>query len=217
MTMENPSCIPPGYARARIAASLADLMAARWEGEGKVNLIVLPRKLTPDFNALAAELGKKLRSGDLGRYRSFSLADMALAARTLPSPARAAAAFILEEDMMPLSKRFGPVSLKAVDRYNWDRSDTGAHALHADGGALVCGGYTDPVTEFARNEDAVLHRSVPGGHFFGAPREGLFSLPPGALWRQAGWNLRKEGACVHRAPRARPGGPPRLFLVGMGD
>ncbi len=118
-----------------------------------------------------------------------------------------------------LKDDFNGLALYLERQPNHRREREQADSFHADGvidsteekdSTLLCC-YTDPVTEFWRNEDAVNL----GGGFYRAKRGApILRFSVGAIWHHAVMGAGKgTPKFVHRGPIQKPGDPLRLLLV----
>jgi len=179
------------------------------------SVILLPRKLSGDFNALALGL-EDLRSSPV-RQKKTALLQKKLTsfASDRNSELRDAAGIVLE-DMRYFQQKGFFFELRLERSFIRSDDDLPFHQDRLDEsfGRILCS-YNDPVTEWIRPENADYHRRT--GLFSAKEESGICRFQTGDLWRFAG-SKNKNGVIplIHRAPRSNPGSPPRLLLVADG-
>ena len=211
--------IPPDYQRIRFVDNMEALIN---EPFGTANAIVLRRRLTGDFNAMAQTVNKR-RLGLRTIKAIYKDADLAASFPHELSQVRA--------DLDAMKALFGQnaedffaLSLRTSGDVLWGRNAAPEKfhtdsATSADYGRFLCC-YTGLTTEWIRNEDAI---SIAKGGF--VMREGatVYRFGVGDIWRMAsrqrGDNdaVREGGYFVHRTPisenERKKGDPPRMLMV----
>ena len=229
---------PPGYTRIRTVGSFEELIAAPF-ADG-VNALCWPRSLPGDFGAIVTQLGDgegvvpldetrlhALALNDAGRAaRDFLLADLSLLRAHGLAPELNCIHGYARDDtsaVVPTDVHSFHVDSAPIEAATW-----------------LCT-YHGPASEGLRNGDAVRRVDVPatrtallreyGGaddagfreflreqhydlHYAPLPGAQPFSFGLGHLWRIAvDWPDSAVPPCIHRAPPAVPGSPPRLLLI----
>lgn len=223
--MNAPDYIPSGYSRIQVVDSLSGLFNARLGPA--VNVVLWPRSLKGDFNALARWIDENAANRRL-RYsrRSFGFEFnqeqlKSLRERIPRALEQAADAVARDMDQILDRQRKGGISsvaLRLIKSQGYAEKER-IHEFHADraftgAGRILCC-YNRPVTEGIRNEDAAPLDDN-SSHF--RMREGAraFSFREGDLWRMAVQGGNPDAPpFIHRAPRAAPGDPPRLILMAL--
>ena len=178
--------------RILVVHSLSEYFNARF---GPASLIVFPRELSGNFNALAARIVAEtpVKQHDMPMEEdSYTLRwriDDWKAAGNVPA-AEIAAAEIMLADLHAMQEAGISAGLWLIDEQSY-RSDRNVHDLHADPvGAIDIVNYTDPTTIYARWEDVILtDRADTYALKTGAE---LRHFARGALNRMAG-SLNREG------------------------
>jgi hypothetical protein len=207
--MSRPRYIPANYKRIQVVGSLTELFNASFGGPAEINCILYPRRLSGDFNALAAELaGIRSRHIEdiLSEYSEDINSGLAKAAGTILEDMRA----IRSE--LEKAETYSGLDLRIERRGNpypgespWALHKDGAH--NASLGRILCC-YTDPVTEWARNEDVQTWKV---GLYKLKPEGKINRFRPGDIWRLS---VDPECPFVHRVPASvRQNDPPRIVLV----
>lgn len=225
--MQKPDYIPPGYRRIRIVGGLSELFNTRFGGKDEVNCVLYPRPLAADFNALAQHLSETSYIRDFSAvhgaaYPYFDSARLRHFRHSM-KPDAAAAANIILEDLDTAAGQLMRAELRLIrpDEYpavleQWHHDVVSS--FNSMAGRLMCC-YNAPVTEGARNEDAipVTYDSPmePANHYALRDDAEIFRFPAGAMWRQLATPYLKDVAppYIHRAPGMQPDGTPRLLLV----
>ncbi len=218
--MSRPDYIPADYKRITVVKSLSGLFRASFNAEK--NCFLYPRRLKGDFNALAAALAGTVQEKCSRGRETFFAYELEDIAANLDNPGAVSAIETVLEDLKAIDSAF-PRMLNSTLRLVWEKgydSKSTIDQFHADGTyypmGRICCSYTDPVTEFIRNEDAVPVRP----RYYEA-RDGarIYSFQPGDIWRMTGMDNSKrhkdEGLSyfIHRAPPVKPGDSLRLLLV----
>lgn len=225
--MNRPDYIPAGYKRIKVVGSLTELFNEQFGGPDGVNCVLLCRRLSGDFNALASWLAgtNYMREFTLSESAGYPYFDAArlYAARNNMAPAMAEALDTILQDMDAASKQRMRAELRVVLP---EHKTGGVDVWHHDivgsynnmmGRFMSC--YNAPVTEGARNEDALLLDSGtafgPTNHYSLRENAAFFCFSPGDLWRQLSTPYLQQVAppYIHRAPALKPGDMPRLLLV----
>lgn len=193
-----------------VVHSLSEYFNARF---GPASLIVLPRELKGDFNAIAARI---VAETPVRQYHTPMEEDAYTlgwrirdwkAAGNVPA-AEIEAAETMLADLQAMQDVGVSAGLWLIDEESY-KSDANVHELHADPvGAIDIVNYTDPTTTFARWED-VLATSRADTYALKAGAE-LRHFARGSMHRMAG-SLNRDGVppLVHagsdgttKAPRA---------------
>ena len=206
------SYIPADYPRIHVVDSMDVLFTAKFEGA--VNCIVHPRRLKGDFNALAVHVHRVLSAPPVLQemefyqwsYRctgttSIMLPHVKFLFGDVAADMRMAADAI-ESDIGILEK-YDDVSFLRVDSpayYARINKGTSICQFHTDGGngekgrVLAC--YTDPVTEYLRDDNGGVH-----------------AFRSGDIWRQAVDETVIVRAFEHRMPEFSTSGTARLLVL----
>lgn len=216
-----PHYIPADYNRIQVVGSLSALFDAAAQigaDRGRVHNVALwPRHLSGDFNGLAQALAAKELAG--GRERYFNAtrdylarlqtgdAAMDEARRHIVADIEAVKEF--QRSRFWFGKRLA-ADVRVIERYNLDAIE----GFHKDGRPRFCCGYTAPVTEGLRDDDAVPVEGPLRGNVYAArPGAVPFTFAPGDMWyHYGGGNAQNEPYFIHRGPAAR-NGVPRLLLI----
>ncbi len=217
--MSRHDYIPAGYKRIKVVGSLTDMFNTPFGGTDEVNCILHPRRLSEDFNALVSGLETILSHVD---QRDAQKPLLALRKIAQGYESESYAARLILEDLR-LMEETGAGTYFRVVRPD-DRNYDGQRIFHEDhlgqeesvvrrGLLISC--YTEPVTEWLRNEDAfrvneIFHQPYPGAE--------ILRFAPGDIWRHAGSfeaGISVAQPLIHRAPDQHEGEPPRLLLVGI--
>lgn len=227
----------PGYARVKVVASFAELLATPFAGG--VNALCWPRVLAGDYGEIVAQLGcgEGIEPLDADRLAGLAL-----------SPAGRVARETVLADLARLRDHGLAPELNCIHGYPHDDPDavvaTDVYSFHADrapfdSATWLCTYHGAP-SEGLRQEDARRRIDVPatraallreyGGaddedfreflrehsydlHYAAAPRTEPYSFGLGHLWRIAvDWPGSPVPPCVHRAPATRPD-EKRLLLI----
>lgn len=215
--MNRPDYIPADYDRIEVVESLSDLFDTPLRPP--VNVILYPRSVSGDFNALAFALLEKKRLGvTTGFCRELYEKDFEKLRRSLKDEKALQAASVVLNDLKETRKSFGTdlsISVRLVQPQGYNKSEM-VYSFHGDAtgkqGRIICC-YNEPVTEGARNEDVV--EAVDKKEQYELRLEASpFRFRVGDVWKQAG-KMTAPGLppFIHRAPAVRPDDPPRLLLV----
>jgi hypothetical protein len=210
--MQKPDYIPQDYKRIKVVDSLTELFNEQFGGADEVNAVLMPRRVSENFQALAGILGDRLGiKPDIKAQRSLDREGARNQIKHLDHWERKSLQRILY-DMDQLSERDVQPLLRVVSPAGYDFKI--AYRLHEDrekpgeNGRIMCC-YMEPTTEWLRNEDAVRK----GGQIYEAkPVTKFFSFRVGDIWKQADCGQKVE-PFIHRAIRSEPGSCPRLLLV----
>ncbi len=214
--MELPDYIPNDYERIQVVDDLTALFNASF---GPANVILCPRKLTGDFNALACSLldPKKNFSPDMvelkERLEQFAggTDEVAQAAQTVLSDMK-----LMEQAGATPDLRVLGFKNKSYNdgHYFFHHDEYGTDVTKTRRGVLMCC-YNGPMTEGIRNEDVnfKIHK------MFYIEKEGakILRFAPGDFWRHASSVVDGQPDVppyIHRAPVEGQDGP-RLFLTGF--
>lgn len=211
--MNKPDDIPADYNSIKIVDSFEALVREPFD---EANAVVLPRKLSGDFNAVAQWMDNKR----LGMNTVNALYNSGDLARICPD-----AVAHLRADIEKMKGIFGNNAV-AYCALSLRVSQTMAPKFHADSslspdlGRFICC-YNTPTTEWIRNDDVI---DVGNGQY--AAREGapIYSIGVGDIWRMASRVRRKQdapppegGYFIHRTPPAafemKQNDPPRMLMV----
>lgn len=220
MTQNN--YIPADYDRIKVVPDIYSLLNEDFGA--KANLILHPRRLAGDFDALALVMAAFFNLGRHEIFIKYKDRDRLLEfGETLENPAFIAPLEIILDDMEFFHAAAGRVTFRLVRKY---QSLDGVHDFHIDGlnqdfDRIMCC-YNDPVTEYVRNDDVLSIEGQTATVREGAP---VFRFRPGDLARQRIRNKKTPGvlgllrgitdnkvqrAFVHRAQKSNH---PRLMLV----
>lgn len=230
--------LPAGYQRIRVVTSFHELATARFT-DG-INALCWPRTLPGDFAEVVQQLGTGegivTLDDDRLHHLPVSAAGRAAIHQLLEDQQRLRK---LERDPVlnciygyPRDDDPGPVPTHVFSFH--------ADSAPVEADTWLCT-YHGPPSEGLRNDEARRHVDIPetraallqrfGGaddetflehlneqcydlHYAPAPQARPFSFGVGNLWRIA---VEHPGSavppCVHRAPEAGPGDPPRLLLI----
>ncbi len=221
--MQKPDYLPQDYNLIKTVDSLSELFNARFEPE--TNVILLPRKLTGDFNKAAAILNETLdaphnKDGFVGL--SFEEAQNVFAATAFAAEEQLAADQILS-DMRALKEQGIDAVLRVIApdltegysdarRYHID----GSSKQEAEFGRLLCA-YTAPVTQGVRNDEN--HPREDASYYTLNLSEDIhpFAFAVGDMWRLAASDTALEARGVLPFIHAGPvSDKPRLLLVATG-
>jgi len=228
----------PGYPRIRTVDSFAALLATPFAGG--VNALCWPRVLPGDFDEIVAQLGAgegvvpldenhlhALALTSSGQAaRDFLLADLALLrAQGLAPELNCIHGYARDDEhaAVPTDVYSFHVDSAPIEAATWlctyhGPASEGCRNEDAQRRA------DDPATraallrEYRRPDDAGFREFLREHHYdlHYAPRADTrpFSFGLGHLWRIAvDWPGSAVPPCIHRAPRTRPGDPPRLLLI----
>lgn len=229
---------PPGYARIKVVESFDELVSTRF-GAG-INSLCWPRDLPGDFDEVVQQL---TTSGEITTLDEASLKTLPVSAagraaiENLIEDQRllraAGLAPILDcIHAYPREEKPGPVP---IDVYSFHADSA---TMEAD--TWLCS-YNESSSEGLRNDEARRRIDIPetraellklfGGeenedfrehleencynlHYAPVPGARPFSFGIGNLWRIAvDYPGSPVPPCIHRAPAALPGRPPRLLLI----
>ena len=211
--MKKPDYIPADYKGIKIVDSFEALMA---EPFGEANAVVLPRKLSGDFNAVARWMDNRR----LGMNTVDALYNSGDLARICPD-----AVAHLRADIEKMKGIFGNNAV-AYHALSLRVSQTMAPKFHADSslgpdlGRFICC-YNTPTTEWIRNEDAI---DCGDGRYEAREGAQIYSIGVGDIWRMASRVRRKQdapppegGYFIHRTPPAalemKQSDVPRMLMV----
>jgi len=182
--MKSLAYLPEDYGRIRIVKSLAEVFN---EPFGDASVILFPRSLTGDFNALA----KKLYSApsEPGYSRADHAANLAKIAQEQQGSALGDAAALVLSDlqasvklMLGHDRIFGNMRVENTGRWKGTHTVEQFHIDGTDnaamGRALCC--YTEPVTQWIRSEDAKWVRDT---QFKAKKGAEIYSFQPGDIFR----------------------------------
>jgi hypothetical protein len=229
---------PPGYTRIRTVSSFAELVAAPF-AEG-VNALCWPRSLPGDFGGIVAQLGDGEGVGPLDETRLNALA-LNGAGRTARDFLLADLSLLRAHGLAPELNCIHRYARDDEDAtVPTDVHSFHVDSAPIEAATWLCT-YHGPASEGCRNEDALRRIDVPatraallrehGGadgagfreflreqhydlHYAPLPHARPFSFGLGHLWRiAADWPGSAVPPCIHRAPPAVPGQPPRLLLI----
>jgi hypothetical protein len=209
--------LPENYTGLAVVHSLKDIFAASMTGA--VNCVVHPRRLCGNFDALAGKLGQSQQSFSWFDFSRSSLKKWA--SRTTLVPEEECALDTIIADMEGIERKLRwHAGLRVVGHKSYAGSRV--HAFHQDGGLsvkvpferILCG-YNRETTEFLRNDAAMKKASVSGESVWIPDKESkIYAFRAGDIWRQTCIYQGAPGnAFIHRAPRMKEGGVPRLLLV----
>jgi hypothetical protein len=219
--MKKPFYIPEDYDRIKVVDSLA---AIAEPFEGPVNCNLFPRRLTENFNALAATFLPVQEKRPY--FPGFEGArDFEEYLRSTQGEARVAGERILQ-DMQDISALFGDAFLRVVNPvFPYMFPDPCFHGDTVKKRVLCC--YVNPVTRWVRNDQAT-RKLVPHGDGDGFEAEDwveLYTPEPGAdirsfaptdIWCHSGWVHKEDRpSFAHAVPEKDQVVLPRLLLVAQ--
>lgn len=178
------------------------------------SVILLPRTLSGDFNALARDLEDFKAAGMGPRVQPGErlLKSIEIFAGE-PQGQHHVAARAVMDDVQFFARQNLRVALRLERSFSAASEPDPFHQDRLDAvlGRILCN-YNTPATEWILPEDAVYQRRQ--GLFTARQGADIHRFPSGALWRFAGTrNEAGAAALIHRAPRTERGAPPRLLLV----
>ena len=206
--MKKPDAIPADDDRIKIVDSME---AFCLEPLGRASVIVYPRSLSMNFNALAYQLEAvgEVQPGRVGMFYSHDLDGMS---RYLDHEARQALKQI-ESDMRDIF-RLQPYKpyLRVVTPDGYDNKRI--YDFHIDrntvwDGRILCAYNARPMRGL-REEDAIPN--VGGRTFTVWPSAKFIEFEPGDLTRHA-FQGKSERPFIHQAQKIEPGDAPKLLLV----
>lgn len=212
-----PAYIPADNHRIRVVDGLgAVFAAAAAEMPAPThNVIIAPRRLLGDFNALAQALALRYAPGPTYEYLSLSQRQVDQA---LPdeSASLRGARLRIAADMQAIEQAHDDIfaddvrlsmKLRVINAYRAG----GVGGFHMDGCDRICCAYNAPATEGLRNEDARVDGH--SNYFVARADARPFSFRPGDFWFQRGGkDWRTQDYFIHRGPSS-DGNAPRLLLV----
>lgn len=221
MTVIRPSYIPADYNRVLVVDSLSALFEAATQigaDRGRTHNVALwPRRLTGDFNGLARVVAERSLTGSGERYFSADRNYLGLLRSGNPAMDEARDHMIADLDAVKAYQRkrfwFGgrlAADVRVIERYNLEAIE----GFHKDGRPRFCCGYTAPVTEGLRDEDAVpVAGPLRGNVYTAKPGAQPFTFAPGDMWyHYGGGDAQRAPSFIHRGPACAPG-TPRLLMI----
>ncbi|PJB69576.1 MAG: hypothetical protein CO093_10125 [Alphaproteobacteria bacterium CG_4_9_14_3_um_filter_47_13] len=223
--------VAEAYQSIKIAQSWEEVMNLPFEKRGleeDLNLIVYPRSLTCDFNALSFLLYTKLQpvASFMGaEERREYIEDILRTEVSNGDPRFALQADYVLSDMGNYKKAGLKSNLRNIDHLTYQgRVTTYGHvdkkSMEAIKSERFIINYIDPGTEFILNEDSVLVKDFSCGflkrdvYVVKEGREAL-SGAVGHVFKMACLdNDAGVSPVIHRAPALPKGAPPRLMLIG---
>jgi hypothetical protein len=221
-TFAAPTAVPEDYARIKRVESLTQLFAAaatvRATQGRDHNAVLLPRRLSGDFNALAQALRAMDADYEGKRYREMDYDALAATGPLADAGAEEARQHILADMRMTRAYQRGTfwfgrrlaTGLRVITNYNL----AAIEGFHKDGRPRLCCCYNAPATEGIRDQDAVALQGPLRGNVYGI-KEGArpFAFAPGDLWYQfGGGSPKKRPYFIHRGPSSA-GAAPRLMMI----
>lgn len=214
-TTQKPNTAQTAYSpRIRAVDSIAAM--CREDFAGDENVLLVPRRLSGAFNALA------MRLSNIDYKSREEFLKSCTAAPRLHPVFGAAAAQVLD-DMNALRENGFRPELRLVKRRYYTPSVMNYHVDRGDSRIICC--YNGQATEFLNNEDARhQHAARSTGAFYAKEGAVVQTFQLGDIWRHKGVKLDRSGehgvreemaaAFIHRAPKMAFVSFPRMMVVG---
>lgn len=221
--MMQKNYIPQAYARIKVVEDLYAFLTTDFEPVA--NIVLFPRRLRGDFDALAEKMASSFNLQDQEIFIKYqerqTLVDFQ---ETLDDQGLKQAMDIILQDMECLDSAGIKSHFRLLIGYSKDKT---THDFHVDGllrdfdRYMTC--YNNPVTEYIRNDDVL---KVQGHKAYYKPESPVYTFRPGDFWKARVRNKRsnpilkfwrlvtreyQKRAFVHRAPRSDH---PRIMVVG---
>lgn len=210
------------YQRQKIASSLSEL--AQTEFSPDVNMVRLPRKLSGNFNRLAARAWSDLKARSMSidlpydarlqDYLHDIINPPSFLKKIFIAEAEQAAARLVLTDMEDMQAEGYTCCLRLVSPRGYKAN---VENFHVDGPAdtyashdraLCC--YAGPTTEYLNNEDAAGNGR---GGYKPLDDSRVMRFQNGELWKHATRNMKDVLPFIHRAPKGD--GNVRMLLFGV--
>jgi hypothetical protein len=205
--MERPKYIAQGYNRVKMVKNLAELFEAQFDKD--TNVILLPRRLSGHFNAVAKRLAKAEPETTFSLFKTFNYKHACTLLKGFRGEAKKAAECILN-DMRTLHEQgVGNLDLRVITTDYQDLFHTDG-TKDEFGRALCC--YTVAATEAVQNYASRNWCDL----YKPDSKTQTFSFKLGDIWRHAGDRSRPGvPPFIHRAPNKKPISKvnPRMLLV----
>lgn len=215
--------IPEGYERIKVVDELFAFFTTNFEP--KANVVLFPRSLKGDFDGLAEDMARYFDLKDEEIFIKYGEREkLEEYKETLEDDEIRHALQIILDDMECLYSSRVKTHLRLLTRY---RKHTDTYDFHVDGLCqnidryMIC--YTDPVTEYIRNDDVI---KINGHDALCRKDAPVYRFKCGDMWKSRVRNkpknpiddwwdsitrVRERRAFVHRAVSSDK---PRLILVG---
>ena len=221
--MSHVNYIPDGYSRIKVVDDLCAFLTTDFEPVA--NVVLYPRRLEVDFDALALRMAEYFDLGDQEIFIKYNEMEKIEAFKeTLDDERLIDGVEIIQSDMEFFHTAGARAHMRLLKRYT-QHKDT--YGFHVDGleqdfdRYMTC--YNDPVTQFVRNEDVL---KVSGHDAVCRDGAQVYQFQKGDIWKarvrnkpknfilnalESFMRKKEQRAFVHRAQYSEH---PRLIVVG---